>query len=205
MGVKQLVSDAKNWVLASHNKGKIKEIGELLAPYGIALQSAADFSLPDPAETENSFAGNALLKARAAAEATNRPALADDSGLCVTALGGQPGIHSARWAGEPRDFGRAMQRIESELQASGSADRHAAFVCVLALAFPDGTHRFYEGRIEGEMVWPPRGTGGFGYDPVFRPAGEARVFAEMTSAEKAALSHRGRALAKLMAGEFGND
>lgn len=200
-----MVKEVESWVLASHNAGKIKEIGELLAPQGIKLQSAADFSLPEPEETESTFSGNALLKARAACEATNRPALADDSGLCVTALGGQPGIHSARWAGEPRDFMRAMQRIEDELAVSGSDDRSAAFICVLALVFPDGGEHLYEGRVEGQLVWPPRGEGGFGYDPVFQPQGDERVFSEMTATEKAGYSHRAKALTKLMAAEFGAD
>lgn len=199
------MTDMKSWVLASHNQGKIKEIGELLSTFGVKLQSAADFSLPEPEETEATFAGNALLKARAASTATGLPALADDSGLCVNALDGQPGIHSARWAGEPRDFGRAMQRIEAELTAKGGGDRRAAFVCVLALVVPGEAGRVYEGRVEGEMVWPPRGQGGFGYDPVFRPEGDSRVFAEMSSAEKATLSHRARALSRLVAAEFSND
>lgn len=199
------MSDMNSWILASHNQSKIMEIGDILARFGVKLRSAADFSLPEPEETEATFAGNALLKARAASSATGLPALADDSGLCVSALGGQPGIHSARWAGEPRDFGRAIQRVEAELTASGSNDRRAAFVCVLALVVPGEADRVYEGRVEGEMVWPPRGQGGFGYDPVFRPEGDHRVFAEMSSAEKAALSHRGRALSRLIEAEFGND
>ena len=204
MGVNRAMKEAESWVLASHNQGKIKEIGELLSPFGIKLQSAADFSLSEPDETESTFTGNALLKARAASQATGLPALADDSGLCVTALNGQPGIHSARWAGEPRDFGRAMRRIEDELQASGNTDRSAAFVCVLALVVPGQSDRIYEGRVGGQMVWPPRGEGGFGYDPVFRPEGEARVFAEMSSAEKASMSHRARAMSALIAAEFGH-
>lgn len=195
----------KTWVLASHNRGKIKEIGDHLARFGVKLQSAAQFSLPEPEETEATFAGNALLKARAASSATGLPALADDSGLCVNALNGQPGIHSARWAGESRDFNRAMQRVESALTAGGGNDRSAAFVCVLALVVPGEADRVYEGRIEGEVVWPSRGDAGFGYDPVFRPEGDHRVFAEMSSAEKAALSHRGRALSRLIEAEFGND
>ncbi|MEE2526666.1 RdgB/HAM1 family non-canonical purine NTP pyrophosphatase [Hyphobacterium sp. HN65] len=199
------MSEAKTWVLASHNQGKIKEIADLLAPFGIQLQSAADFSLPEPEETEPDFAGNAILKARAASEATGLPALADDSGLCVTALDGAPGIYSARWAGEPRDFGVAMRRVHDELEQCGSADRSAAFVCVLALAFSDGAVRTFEGRVSGEIVWPPRGDGGFGYDPVFRPEGESRVFAEMSREEKAGMSHRARALARLVAEEFGDD
>jgi len=197
--------DQKSWVLASHNAGKINELSEILESHEIFLQSAADFRLSEPDETESTFAGNALLKARSACMATGLPALADDSGLCVTALDGQPGIHSARWAGEPRDFDRAMARIQSELEDSSSDDRSATFVCVLALVRPDGSRRIYEGRVEGEIVWPPRGDGGFGYDPVFRPDGETRVFAEMTTVEKARLSHRARALAAMISAEFGND
>lgn len=192
-------------MLASHNTGKIKEISEFLKPHCIFLQSAADFRLPEPDETEPTFAGNALLKARSACVATGLPALADDSGLCVRALDGQPGINSARWAGEPRDFDRAITRLQAELENSGSRDRTAAFVCVLALVRPDGRHRIYEGRVEGEIVWPPRGNGGFGYDPVFLPDGESRAFAEMTMAEKARLSHRARALGAMISTEFGHD
>jgi XTP/dITP diphosphohydrolase len=205
MGVNRAVKEINSWVLASHNKGKINEISEILKPFGIELQSAADFSLSEPDETEPTFAGNALLKARAASDATGLPALADDSGLCVTALKGQPGIHSARWAGEPRDFGRAMRRIEAELQDSGKTDRSAAFVCVLALVVPGEPDRIYEGRVAGEMVWPPRGDAGFGYDPVFQPEGEVRVFAEMSPLEKALMSHRARALSALIAAEFDHD
>jgi XTP/dITP diphosphohydrolase len=198
-------NDQKPWVLASHNAGKINEIRESLKPYDIFLHSAADFQLPEPDETEATFSGNALLKARAACEATGMTALADDSGLCVAALDGQPGIHSARWAGEPRDFDRAMARIQNELEASGSNDRRAAFVCVLAIVRPDGSHRIYEGRVDGEIIWPPCGDGGFGYDPIFRPDGELRVFAEMTRSEKARLSHRARALTAMVCSEFEND
>lgn len=204
MGVNSLVSEAKSWVLASHNQGKIKEIAELLSPFGIELQSAADFSLPEPEETEPDFSGNAVLKARAASKATGLPALADDSGLCVTALGGAPGIYSARWAGESRDFSKAMARVHDALGQAEAVDRSAAFVCVLALVFPGGNTKTFEGRVEGEIVWPPRGSGGFGYDPIFQPEGEDRVFAEMSGAEKADMSHRARALAKLIADEFGD-
>ena len=202
MSINSTNPGVNSWILASHNTSKINEIGEILAPFGIKLQSAADFSLPEPDETESTFAGNALLKAQAASDATGLPALADDSGLCVTALDGRPGIHSARWAGEPRDFGRAMRRIEDALAAKGTKDRSASFVCVLALVIPGEPHRLYEGRVAGEMVWPMRGEGGFGYDPVFRPDGDARVFAEMSSSEKASLSHRARALSQMIEAEF---
>ncbi|GJL96337.1 MAG: non-canonical purine NTP pyrophosphatase [Hyphobacterium sp.] len=198
-------NDQSVWVLASHNTSKINEIGAILEPYDIFLRSAADFRLSEPEETEPTFSGNALLKAQAACTATKLPALADDSGLCVEALGGRPGIHSARWAGEPRNFDRAMARIQNELEAAGTDDRRAAFVCVLALVRPDGRQRLYEGRVDGDIIWPPRGDSGFGYDPVFRPDGEMRVFAEMTRSEKARLSHRARALAAMVASEFAND
>ena len=194
------MNDRETWVLASHNAGKIKELRAILAPRGIALKSAADLSLPEPEETETSFQGNAALKARAACEATGLVCLADDSGLAVDALDGAPGVYSARWAGEPRDFGRAMQRVQDEL--SGQADRTARFVSVIALARPDGTLSHYRGEVEGEIVWPPRGEGGFGYDPIFQPAGETRTFAQMPLADKQAMSHRARALAAMAAAEF---
>ena len=183
-------------VLASHNKGKLTEFAALLAERGVTLVSAADLDLPEPEETEDSFVGNARLKARAAATASGLPSLADDSGFCVAALDGAPGIFSARWAGDARDFGVAMQRVQDELQARGGDDRHAWFVSVLCLALPDGRDAVFEGRIDGQFVWPPRGTGGHGYDPVFVPNGEARSFAEMLEMEKNAISHRARAFAK---------
>jgi len=197
-------------VIASHNAGKVREIGELLAPYGVAVVAAAELGLPEPEETGATFVENAALKARAAAAGAGLPALADDSGLSVRALGGRPGIHSARWAGTPRDFGAAMERVERALAASaapgtapGTApDRHAAFVCVLCLAWPDGTAGCFEGRVEGELVWPPRGTRGFGYDPIFRPAGERLTFGEMEPARKHAMSHRARAFAQLVRAAF---
>lgn len=183
-------------VLATHNPGKVKEISALLAGRVARFSSADSFDLPEPEETGASFAENALLKARAAAEKTGLPALADDSGLCVSALDGAPGIHSARWAGPDKDFAGAMARIHDELGAN--PDRRAAFVCVLALVRPDGTAATFEGRVEGAIIWPPRGAGGFGYDPFFVPEeGDGRSFAEMTPAEKRALSHRARAFAKL--------
>lgn len=194
------MSTESTWVLASHNAGKIKELQQILAPLGIALKSAADLDLPEPEETETSFEGNAALKAKAACEATGLVCLADDSGLSVDALDGAPGIYSARWAGEPRDFGRAMQRVQDAL--ADSADRTARFVCVIALARPDGSLTHYRGEVVGEIVWPPRGDGGFGYDPIFRPQGHERVFAEMSAEEKRQLSHRGRALDAMMQAEF---
>nr|WP_241767935.1 RdgB/HAM1 family non-canonical purine NTP pyrophosphatase [Hyphomonas polymorpha] len=184
---------------ATHNKGKVSELKDLFAPHGFEVVSALELGLDEPEETENSFAGNALLKARAAMKATGLPALSDDSGLSVTALGGQPGIYSARWAGEPRDFHKAMEKVESELKASGSADRSAKFVCVLAVAWPDGTEAVYEGEVHGTLVWPPRGERGFGYDPVFVADGETETFGEMEPERKHAMSHRARAVEKLRA------
>lgn len=192
----------ETWVLASHNAGKIKELRAILEPRGIALKSAADLALPEPEETESTFQGNAALKARAACEATGLICLADDSGLAVDALDGAPGIYSARWAGEPRDFDRAMQRVHDEL--GGNPDRTARFVSVIALARPDGSLAHYRGEVTGAIVWPPRGSGGFGYDPVFQPEGERRTFGEMEPAEKQALSHRARALEAMIAAEFGS-
>lgn len=191
-----------DWLVATHNAGKIKEIAARLARHGISVTSAADAGLPEPDETGDSFAANAALKAEAAANASGRPALADDSGLSVAALDGAPGIHSARWAGPEKDFLSAMKRVHEEiLQAGGPAD--AAFVCVLALAEPGKPTRFWEGRVEGRIVWPPRGEAGFGYDPVFVPDGYDRTFAEMTLEEKQALSHRGRALDAMIREVFG--
>ncbi|MHA6287854.1 RdgB/HAM1 family non-canonical purine NTP pyrophosphatase [Maricaulis sp. CAU 1757] len=196
------MSTTETWVLATHNPGKIKELVDLLEPHGVAVKSAAEVSLPEPAETEPDFAGNAALKARAACEATGMPSLADDSGLSVDALGGAPGIYSARWAGQPRDFDRAMQRVATELEEKPGADRTAHFICVIALARPDREVELYEGRVSGRIVWPPRGSGGFGYDAIFQPDGESRTFAEMSLLEKRALSHRGRALERLIEAEF---
>ena len=201
-------------VIASHNPGKVREIGELLAPYGMAVVAAGALGLPEPEETGETFAANAALKARAAAAGAGLPALADDSGLTVRALGGRPGIHSARWAGTPRDFGAAMERVERELRATaapgatpgatpGAApDRRAAFVCALCLAWPDGALACFEGRVEGTLVWPPRGTHGFGYDPIFRPDGERLTFGEMDPEKKHAMSHRARAFAQMMRAVF---
>jgi XTP/dITP diphosphohydrolase len=186
-------------VIATHNPGKVRELSDLFLPHGFDVVSAGALGLEEPEETEATFTGNALLKARAAAKASGLPALADDSGLAVTALGGAPGIYSARWAGPSKDFALAMQRVEAELQAIGAADRSAKFVCALALAWPDGREAVFEGEVHGHLVWPPRGGKGFGYDPVFVPEGEARTFGEMPYEEKHAMSHRARALSKLMA------
>jgi len=183
-------------VLASHNKGKLVEFRALLAPTGIEIVSAAELGLAEPEETADSFEGNAAIKALAAAKATGMPALSDDSGFCVSALDGRPGIYSARWAGPGGDMQVAMQRVHVEM--GGSPDKQAAFVAVLCLAWPDGTTRFAEGRCEGTICWPPRGDHGHGYDPMFVPQGDCRSFAELSSDEKNATSHRGRALARFL-------
>ena len=187
--------------IASHNSGKVREIGALLAPFGIAAVSAAALGLPEPAETGRDFAENAAIKARAAADGARCPALADDSGLVVPALDGAPGIHSARWAGPERDFGQAMARVSEQL--GDGADRRAHFVCALALAWPDGHVEAFEGGAQGTLVWPPRGDRGFGYDPIFVPDGHTQTFGEMDEREKDAISHRARAFAKLRAACFG--
>jgi XTP/dITP diphosphohydrolase len=190
-------------VVASHNPGKVREIGDLLRPFGLKVASAVELGLPEPEETGSSFAENAELKARAAARVARLPALADDSGLVVPALGGAPGIHSARWAGPQKDFTLAMERVHKELGAK--LDLRAHFVCALALAWPDGHVEVFEGRVDGTLVWPPRGTRGFGYDPMFLPEGGAQTFGEMEPAAKHQVSHRARAFAKLMAACFGPD
>lgn len=199
----RLFRDAPLWVLASHNAGKIKEIADLVAPFSIAVKGAGEMGLEEPEETEKTFSGNALLKARAAAKASGAVALADDSGLEVTALGGEPGVYSARWAGPDKDFRRAMEIVEDKLAASGSTERSARFVCVLALVHPDGPELVFEGEVKGDLVWPPRGEHGFGYDPVFVASGQSRTFAEMEAAEKKKLSHRAAAFRKLTEAVFG--
>jgi XTP/dITP diphosphohydrolase len=186
-------------VIASHNPGKVEEIAVLLAPLGVEAVSAAALGLPEPEETGDTFAANAALKAHAAAAACRLPALADDSGLVVPALGGAPGIYSARWAGPAKDFGAAMARVEREL---GDGDRSASFVAVLALAWPDGHAELFRGEAPGHLVWPPRGERGFGYDPMFVPEGGSSTFGEMEPAEKHQISHRARAFAKLVAACF---
>ena len=187
-------------IVASHNPGKVREIGDLVAPLGIAVRSADALALPEPEETGETYAANAELKARDAAARAGAAALADDSGLEVTALGGAPGIYSARWAGPTRDFAVAMARIERELKASGATRpeaRQARFVAALALCWPDGHCETFEGRVAGTIVWPPRGANGFGYDPIFRPHGHALTFAEMAAAAKHAINHRAVAFARL--------
>ena len=184
-------------LLATHNEGKVEEMRALLAPHGVTLASNADHGLPEPDETEDSFLGNARIKAHAAARATGLPALADDSGIAVDALGGAPGVRTADWAEGPggRDFMRAMTRAHDALLAASAPEPWTArFVSVLVLAWPDGHEERFEGRAEGRVVWPPRGAMGHGYDPVFVPQGHQRTFAEMTAAEKNALSHRGRSV-----------
>ena len=183
-------------VIASHNAGKVREIAALLAPFGTEVVSAAALGLPEPDETEDSFAGNARQMAEAAAAASGLPALADDSGLCVAALAGAPGIYSARWAEPAKDFAVAMRRVEQEL--GGNPDRRAWFVCALALATPGEATRIFEGRVDGTLVFPPRGTRGFGYDPIFLAEGQRQTFGEMDPAAKHAMSHRARAFALLV-------
>ena len=194
-------------VIATHNSGKLAEMRELLAPYGIEAQSAGELGLPEPEETGTTFAENARIKAMAAARATGRAAFADDSGLVVDALDGEPGIHSARWAGPDKDFRYAMNKIQTlliERGAKSAEQRRAHFVAALCLAWPDGHIEDFEGRVDGVAVWPPRGDKGFGYDPLFKPDGFTRTFGEMSAEEKhglppqgEGLSHRARAFMKL--------
>ena len=187
-------------VLASHNPGKVKEIHELLAPFGADVVSAGALGLPEPEETEDSFIGNAKLKALAAATASGLPALADDSGLAVQALQGAPGIYSARWAGPNKDFAAAMAKVIGLLKPA--KDRAAEFVCALALAWPDGHCECFEGRIAGVIIDQPRGDRGFGYDPIFLPVGGSLTFGEMEPAAKHAISHRAQAFQQLVAACF---
>jgi XTP/dITP diphosphohydrolase len=189
-------------VIASHNKGKVREIRELLAPFGLTIKGADELGLPEPEETEPTFIGNALLKARAAAQASGQVSLADDSGLAVSALDGAPGIYSARWAGETKDFSSAMARVERELQSKNATDHSAKFVCVLALANPNGETEVFEGDVEGTLTFPPRGQKGFGYDPIFVANGMAETFGEIDPATKHAMSHRAKAFAKLVSSEI---
>lgn len=203
---------AETLVIATHNAGKLKEISALLAPYGMNCISAGSLGLAEPAETGTTFVENALIKARAAAEASGLPSLADDSGLSVTALGGRPGVYTADWAERQwfegpagRDWFMAMGKVEGMLCELGpQADRCAWFSCVLALAWPDGTSAVYEGRVDGALTWPPRGALGFGYDPVFVPTGSTLTFAEIAPEEKHRISHRADAFAKLVAEQFGS-
>ena len=191
-------------VIATHNPGKLREIAELIEPLGIACVGAEELGLPEPEEIGNTFLDNADLKAREAADLSGLPALSDDSGMCVDALHGLPGIFSARWAEDGdgnRDWMRAMERVWTRLEAAGpDASRDAHFACALSLAWPnDGQIEGFEGRVDGTLVWPPRGDNGFGYDPMFVPAGHERTFGEMDPAEKHTISHRARAFEKLLA------
>jgi XTP/dITP diphosphohydrolase len=193
MSIRRFTGD--RLLIASHNWGKVEEISALLAPFSIQAVSAASLSIPEPDETGDSFEANAVLKATAAAEASRMPALSDDSGLVVPALGGAPGIYSARWAGPAKDFCVAIERVQQEL---GGKDRSAMFVAVLALAWPDGGIELFRGEVAGTLTWPPRGDRGFGYDPMFVPLGGTETFGEMGPAEKHKISHRARAFARLV-------
>lgn len=191
-------------VVASHNEGKVREIRVLLKPFGVRTYSAAELGLIDPEETGTTFAENAELKAKTAADAAGMIALADDSGLAVDALDGAPGIHSARWSEMPngsRDFGVAMQKVHDEMKKNGGSDT-ARFICALSLAFPNNGVHTYEGKVEGRMVWPPRGDKGFGYDPVFVACGDSQTFAEVDPEEKHAKSHRADAFGKFIKAWF---
>ncbi|THF59098.1 RdgB/HAM1 family non-canonical purine NTP pyrophosphatase [Ollibium composti] len=207
----------KKIVVASHNAGKLREFADLLGPFGLEAKSAKEYGLPEPDETGTTFEENAYIKAHAAAVVTGLPAMSDDSGLCVDALDGAPGVYTANWAEKPeggRDFGMAMQRTEVALQEVGAtepAQRTGRFVAVICLAFPDGEAEYYRGEVEGRLVWPPRGDLGFGYDPVFLPNGYDKTFGEMSAEEKhgwkpgdaEALSHRARAFKKFAEARLG--
>jgi XTP/dITP diphosphohydrolase len=184
-------------VLASQNSGKVREIGALLSPFGFTVKSAKELGLPEPEETGRTFAENAAIKSEAAARETGLPALADDSGLVVRALNGAPGAHSARWAGPERNFGRAMERVEKELNAAEAADFSAKFVCALAFTRPRRATEIFEGEVQGTLTFPPRGTNGFGYDPIFVVNGMTQTFGEMEPSRKDTISHRAHAFAKL--------
>jgi XTP/dITP diphosphohydrolase len=192
----------KELVIATHNKGKAREIAALLDGRVGTVVTAGELGLGEPDEDADTFTGNALIKAKAAAETSGKPALADDSGLVVDALGGDPGIYSARWGGPEKDFNVAMGKVNEALEALGTMgskeDRSASFICALALVWPDGRELVVEGRVDGHIVWPPRGDHGFGYDPIFEPKGEDRTFGEMEADEKHAISHRADAFKKLV-------
>ena len=210
--------EGRKIVVASHNAGKLKEFADLMGPFGLEAKSAGEFGLPEPDETGTTFEENAYIKAHAAAKATGLPALSDDSGLVIDALGGAPGVYTANWAETPdgtRDFGIAMQRAEVAMQEVGAvepAQRKGRFVAVICLAWPDGEAEYFRGEAEGTLVWPPRGERGFGYDPVFLPDGQTRTFGEMTAEEKHgwkpgqadALSHRARAFQKFARAKLGS-
>jgi XTP/dITP diphosphohydrolase len=200
MGHRQLIEPTL--VIATHNKGKLVEIADLMRPFGVACVSAGDKGVPEPEETGTTFEANAELKALHSARATGLPALADDSGLCVAALNGDPGLYSARWAGPSKDFGFAMRKVEEALAAKQAADRRAFFVACLTLAWPDGHCETFRGEVHGQVVWPPRGDKGFGYDPMFVAGNETITFGEMEPSRKHAMSHRARAFADLVAGCF---
>lgn len=209
--------EGRKIVVASHNAGKLKEFADLMGPFGLEAKSAREYGLPEPDETGTTFEENAYIKAHAAAKATGLPALSDDSGLVIDALGGAPGVYTANWAETPdgtRDFGMAMQRAEVAMQEVGAVEpgeRKGRFVAVICLAWPDGHAEYFRGEAEGTLVWPPRGTSGFGYDPVFLPDGHQRTFGEMTAGEKhgwrpgqaQALSHRARAFQKFARAKLG--
>jgi XTP/dITP diphosphohydrolase len=185
-------------LVASHNQGKVREIRELLSPFVSEVVSANELNLAEPDETEATFEGNAKLKALAAAQSSGLPALADDSGLCVSALDDAPGIYSARWAGPEKNFAAAMQRLRDELNARQALDTSAHFVCVLALAWPDAHAEMFRGEVRGNLIWPPRGARGFGYDPIFVANGHTQTFGEMDPSDKHKISHRARAFAALV-------
>jgi XTP/dITP diphosphohydrolase len=190
-------------VIASHNEGKLREIRALLEPFGVTPVSAGSLGLPEPPETGTTFIANAEIKARSAADLSGLPALADDSGLAVEALGGDPGIYSARWAGDGKDFGLAMRLVHEQMEQAGPEAGHDAhFVCALSLCWPDGHIESFEGRVDGQIVWPPRGANGFGYDAMFQPLGHDISFGEMDPDDKHAISHRADAFRKLVAAVF---
>ena len=197
--------DSKKLVLASHNKGKLREIAELLEPFGIEVISAGDLGFEEPDETEDTFVGNARIKAHFAAKSSGLPALSDDSGLAVDSLDGAPGVYSADWAETPngRDFPMAMQKVWDRLEETHAAEpRTAQFCCTLCLAWPDGHDEVFEGKVKGHLVWPARGERGFGYDPMFVPEGETQTFGEIDPARKQAMSHRADAFRQLVSGPF---
>lgn len=198
---KLLLKRGDTLIIATHNSGKTREFRDLLSPYGVILTDAAERGLPEPVEDGDSYRANAEIKARAAAEASGFVALADDSGLSVDALGGDPGIYSARWAGPKKDFALAMQKVEDAL-AAHPGNRRGAFICALSLCWPDGRIVTVEGRVEGTLVWPPRGTRGFGYDPMFLPDGYTETFGEMDPDKKHSISHRADAFRQLTARYF---
>lgn len=192
-------------VIATHNKGKLEEFTELFKPHGVITFSAGGLGLPEPEETEDNFRGNAKIKALSAMTHSGLISISDDSGLCVDALNGEPGVYTADWAGPTRDWNLAMRLVEEKLQAAGALkpeQRSGQFKCTLCVMWPDGVERYYEGVAPGTLVWPPRGALGHGYDPVFMPDGQTQTFAEMTHEKKNTLSHRGRALEKLLSDLF---